>query len=120
MGASIEIPQFRYPPGAIIKGKVALLPLPGDEELGVELAILWETVGKGDTDLGVIYHRVLVDKNTPRSAATAEHAFEAQLPALPLSYGGRLIQIIWRVRVRRAGRIGSNDGVYDQAFELAW
>jgi hypothetical protein len=104
----------------MLRGKVALLPLPGDEGQGVELAVLWETEGKGDTDLGVIYYRVLVDGNSPPSAARAEHKFEVQLPALPLTYNGTLIKIVWCVRIRRIGRIGSQDTVIDQPFELAW
>jgi hypothetical protein len=101
----------------VLRGRVVLLPLPGFEKRKVELAVLWETEGKGGTDLGVVYYRVLADGDY--EAATGTHPFEVTLPALPLSYRGSLIKIGWRVRVRRLDAL-ANDAVYDEPFELAW
>lgn len=117
MSAHISLEARRYVPGSMLRGKVQLDPLPGDASRRVELAVLWETEGKGDTDLGVILYRVLSDGEG--LAATSEHAFEVALPFLPLSYAGTLLKIGWRVRVRRLSAL-ANDDVYDETFELAW
>lgn len=117
MSAHIVLESRRFVPGSVLRGKVQLDPLPGDASRRVELAVLWETEGKGDTDLGVVLHRVLSDGDG--AAATGGHAFEVTLPFLPLSYAGNLIKIGWRVRVRRLSALADDD-VYDEPFELAW
>ena len=117
MSASIQLEQQSYPPGAVLRGRIALRPPPGDESKKVELSVLWETEGKGDTDIGVIFYRVLCDGDPV--AGAEEHAFEVDLPALPLSYQGHLLKIGWRVRVRRLRGLG-DDTVVDAPFQLEW
>ncbi len=117
MSASIHLEGRTFVPGSLLRGRVSLEPLA--EHLGrrVELAVLWETEGKGDTDMGVVYYRVLADGD--EKAASSEHAFEVTLPFLPLSYHGVLLKIGWRVRVRRLAPLG-DDFVHDEPFELGW
>ena len=117
MTASIELERDTCAPGTTLRGRVVLLPLPGEESRKVELSVLWETEGKGNTDVGVALHRVLSDGDP--DAGHAEHTFEVQLPALPLSYQGFLLKIGWLVRVRRLAALGE-DAVIDQPFRLAW
>lgn len=95
--------------GGIVRGKVTLSPSPGDEGNRVELSVLWETSGKGDTDLGVVLFRTLDSEGT--------HAFEAPLPLLPLSYDGGLIRIEWLVRARRL-RTLSEDYIVQETFRM--
>ena len=112
MTASIEIEQSRYEPGSAVRGRVTLLFPPGE----VELAVLWETEGKGSTDLGVVFHRVL--QSVLESGD--EHSFETTLPLLPLTYDGHLLKIAWRVRVRFLGGVLGQDTVVDRDFVVAW
>ena len=116
MSITIELDAKRLRPGGTVSGRVLLDPLPDDERRKVELSVLWETSGKGDTDIGVALFRVLADGDPV--AARAEHRFEARLPALPLSYAGTLIKIDWLVRVRRLDPMGS-DFVWDENFVVA-
>lgn len=117
MTASFEDIRESYTPGSVLSGRAILEPLDVDRSNKVELAVLWETEGKGDTDLGVILYRVLADGDPV--AATATHPFEVELPALPLSYQGTFLKIGWRVRVRRRRLLGDDD-VYDFPFRLEW
>lgn len=104
-------------PGSVLRGRVVLLPLLGEESRKVELSVVWETEGKGDADIGVAFYKVLSDGDA--TSGTAEHSFEAQLPMLPLSYQGHLVKIGWRVRVRRLSPFG-NDDVIDRHFRIGW
>ena len=117
MSAHIFLEGDRFVPGSVLRGRVKLEPMSGDVSRRVELAVLWETEGKGDTDLGVVLYRVLADGD--ERAATGEHTFEVTLPFLPLSYAGSLLKIGWRVRVRRLSAMALDD-VYDEPFVLAW
>ena len=104
MDVQLERRQVR--PGEVVRGRVQL------DAAGVrtELSILWETQGKGTTDLGVIHHRELT---------AGEHPFEVALPRLPLTYVGTLIKVRWLVRLRRI-HTSDADHVIDQEFEVAW
>jgi hypothetical protein len=117
VSASIELEYGSYAPGAWLRGRVVLMPFPGDERRRVELSVLWETYGKGDTDQWVLFCRVLADGDP--AAGTATHTFEAQVPVLPLSYDGTVVSLRWLVRVRRFATLGS-DAVIDQPFLVAW
>jgi hypothetical protein len=121
MSASIELGSgsepLVYQPGGTLRGRVALLPLPGDAERRVELAVLWQTEGKGNTDIGVVFYRVLCDGDAV--AGTGEHTFETLLPILPVTYYGHLVKVGWLVRVRRLAMLG-DDTVIDQPFQVVW
>jgi hypothetical protein len=117
VSALVDLESATYAPGDTLRGRVELVPLEGDASRKVELSVLWETEGKGDTDVGVILHRVLSDGDSP--AARGTHRFEVELPALPLSQASKLLKIRWRVRVRRLATLGEDD-VFDTDFRLAW
>lgn len=109
MTIAIAIEESRLRPGGVVRGTVTLDPLPGDAGGRVELSVLWETSGKGDTDLGLVLFRVLEGQGS--------FPFEAPLPLLPLSYDGGLLSIQWLVRVRRL-RTLSQDEIVDQPFRM--
>ncbi len=117
MSADIQIERVSYAPGELLRAKVQLLPLAAHETRRVELAVLWETEGKGDTDQGVILYRVLSEGDP--QAGTAEHEVEVTLPALPLSYDGSIVKVGWRLRVRRLAPFGA-DAITDEPFLLTW
>lgn len=64
----------------------------------VELSVLWYTMGKGDTDEGVI-HFATVAENEEIDARRA-FTFSVTLPEAPWSYDGKIVKILWAVRVR--------------------
>jgi hypothetical protein len=115
MTAKIRIEEKRLRPGSVLRGSVLLAPESGDEKNKVELSVLWETAGKGDTDRGIVLFRVLAEDDPVR--ARAETKFEAPLPLLPVSYTGKLLQVRWLVRVRRL-RASSNDDLYEESFSV--
>lgn len=117
MSALVELESSLVEPGGSVAGAVHLAPAPGDEKRAVELSVLWETSGKGDTDQGVVLHQVLVDGDPDR--ARADHRFRAALPLLPLTYDGNLIKIRWLVRVRRRTALGP-DEIFDTEFVVRW
>lgn len=118
MSATIELDESAYPPGSTLRGRVALTPLAGDEGRNVELTVLWQTEGKGDTDIGVVHHQILASGDPV--AARATHSFAVVLPPLPLSYDGHLVKIGWLVRVRRLSAFTADDDVVDARFLVAW
>ena len=109
MSIEIALEEKRLRPGGVVRGTVTLTPLPGDEGNRVELSVLWETTGKGDSDLGLVLFRNLEGRG--------EFPFEAPLPLLPLSYDGGLLSITWLVRVRRL-RTLSADEIVDETFKV--
>ena len=78
--------------------------------------MLWQTEGKGNTDLGVLLHRVIAEDGI---GAREAHAFEARLPLLPLSYTGTLIKIRWLVRVRRYALL-ADDEIEEREIVVRW
>ena len=95
-----------------------LTPLSEEARRKVELSVLWETAGKGDTDMGVrLLHSVLSDDDPARG--NSEHPFEARLPLLPVSYTGTLIKLRWLVRVRRL-RPFAEDFVVEEEVFVGW
>ena len=102
-------------PGGVLRGVVRLDAPNGAERRRVELSVRWGTAGKGDADSQTIMLQVLA-KGDPK-AARAEHRFEAQLPLLPWTYHGKLLQIVWYVRVRRIYPTRA-DEVVNAVFEM--
>jgi hypothetical protein len=102
-----------FAPGAEVAGKVRVVAV---EALGkTELSLLWYTEGKGDSDLGVVHHELIVEDETTREI---EKSFRVRLPLLPLSYAGKLLGIHWVVRVRIYRFLG-RDRVVDTGFRVA-
>jgi hypothetical protein len=112
----IEVEESEVRAGGVVKGRVVLTPSEDQAARRVELAVLWETEGKGNTDLGVAYFAVLADGD--RDAARRTHTFAAQLPLAPLTYEGRTLRIRWLVRVKRLARLGGDDEVVDATFRV--
>ena len=111
----IEVEQTELRAGGTVKGRVVLTPSDDEASRRVELAVLWETEGKGNTDIGVAYFAVLADGDP--AAARRTHSFEAPLPLAPLTYDGRTLRIRWLVRAKRLARAGK-DYVVDETLRV--
>jgi len=105
-----------YRPGEQLAGHVDFYlaePLPVER---VELSVLWHTMGKGTENSAVIlFETALADQTLTMSSRLP---FQTQLPALPLSYDGQLINIHWLVRVRVYPQRGREFGA-EARFQLA-
>jgi hypothetical protein len=84
--------KTRFRPGEEITGTVswALDKAP----TSVELRLFWYTQGKGTTDFGVTEIVPF-----PAAAQTDRRDFSALLPAMPYSFSGKLISLIWALEL---------------------
>jgi hypothetical protein len=95
-----------YKPGEPLTGTYALTSNPDREVVAVEFAVVWNTAGKGDEDMGVHFtERFSADVGDAINSIEPRR-FKVQLPQSPLSYDGVLIRIHWSVRVRVEYRRG--------------
>ncbi|HEX2974109.1 MAG TPA: hypothetical protein VHP11_17380 [Tepidisphaeraceae bacterium] len=78
--------------GETIAGNVAWEVGEGVEAMDVQLR--WATRGKGDVD-GRVAEHVRFEK----LEASGQRPFEFRCPAEPISFSGKLISLIWSVRV---------------------
>ena len=90
----------QYYPGETLAGSYRFDSVGGDDIKALEVSILWQTEGKGNTDLGVHafwrWETAAGDWIDPRHPGR----FGTILPASPLSYPGTIIKVHWCVRVR--------------------
>ncbi len=83
-------PQFQ--PGQACDLDIAWqLPQPPDR---IEWRLVWETSGRGDTDVGIGLADFREDVD-----ATGEHAVRLTMPSGPYSCDGNLVSITWVVEV---------------------
>jgi hypothetical protein len=65
----------------------------------IELELVWETEGKGDRNREVVDRDVIfVTEITPDNPV--KHPFQFDLPDMPWSYQGELIQVVWKLRIK--------------------
>ena len=77
----------------------------GQSIQSVETSVMWETDGKGDTDLGVHFfekRRLAADRDSLSTELrlAPEFRLETVLPPSPLSYDGWLVKLNWVIRIR--------------------
>jgi hypothetical protein len=84
---------------------------------GVEVSVLWHTQGKGDEDLQVHHFHRLVENQIRRAGLANEQSLHCELPPTPLSYHGRLISVLWCIRLRLF-IAGGREIVAEQPFHL--
>lgn len=89
-----------YLPRETLAGEYRLGYVGGHEIHAVELAILWQTEGKGNDDMGVHLFVRRVSRRGDWIDPYMVSRFHTQLPETPLSYSGSIIKINWYVRVR--------------------
>ncbi len=65
-----------------------------DEPESLELRLVWNTSGKGQTDIGV-------EKVIPLDAPgmSGSRRLEVDLPAAPYSFSGKLVSLIWALEL---------------------
>lgn len=98
-----------------VKWRISRVPL--DEVQGIEVSVLWHTEGKGDEDLHVHHFYRQSENRIRRLGLADEQSFQCDLPASPLSYHGRLISVMWCIRLRLF-LAGGREIVAEQPFHL--
>lgn len=110
----------QYAPGEMLAGKVIIRVEEALQCNSVDIQIGWRTEGKGDTDRERIWiDTVPVDEIMPGIGFS--HDFSCELPEMPHSYNGELIQITWGVSVKidvehRMDVLGVMDISHTQGF----
>ena len=88
-----------------------------DDLSAIEVSVLWYTEGKGDTDMHVHHFKRIDEEQIRRNGLADKQSLSCLLPATPLSYYGRLIQLRWCVRLRLFMKDG-REVVANQPFYL--
>jgi len=99
---SINKDPASFAPGDSIDGTVEWTEL-NKKTKSLEIRLIWYTVGKGDTDVGIIN---TLKHDSPMIDGSESFSFTA--PARPYSFSGKLISLIWAVEVVE---FPSRDGV---------
>ena len=66
----------------------------------LEISVMWRTEGKGTEDFGVHFFDCVAGEKMHEALDRPQNHVCTTLPAAPLSYEGRLINIRWCVRLR--------------------
>jgi hypothetical protein len=78
--------------GGVVRAKISFDEAE-DGSKDVEICVLWETSGKGDTDHGILHFERVRN-------VCGERVVEAQLPLLPTTYDGGVVKVGWFFRAR--------------------
>ena len=106
-----------YRPGETLAGRYSIDCFDLHRIRAVEASVLWRTEGKGDEDMAVHdFRRRDLDEELQFDLRQPV-PFSTTLPNSPLSYEGRIVKLLWSVRVRVISHRGK-DVVKDRAFKL--
>lgn len=106
-----------YSPGETLSGRYWIVSRDPQQIKAVEASVLWHTRGKGDEDMAVHdFWRRDLDEESQFDLRRPE-SFSTTLPNTPLSYDGRIVKLLWSVRVRVILHRGK-DAVKDAVFRL--
>jgi hypothetical protein len=95
----IELDKKRlYEPGDFLICEFQIELAENQQIKVLESSVLWSTEGKGEQDIGV--HFFERKKSLPSTAYLHTQKLSTVLPATPLSYRGRILNIDWYVRVK--------------------
>ena len=115
----IRLSELRpnYQPGKIFQFEYWLMNIQPSNINAIEASVVWFTQGKGTEDLGVHFFRRISGQSISEIDWTQPQCVSIELPPSPLSYCGRLVKVLWCVRVRAYMNDGS-EYVAEQPFQL--
>ena len=90
--------ETSYQPGDFLICEYEIELAESSEIKVLETSVLWSTEGKGEQDIGV--HFFERKKSLPPAAYLQTQKLSTVLPATPLSYRGRVLNVDWFVRVK--------------------
>lgn len=106
-----------YEAGSTLIARWRISRVPLEEIQSLEVSVLWHTEGKGDEDLHVHHFHRISETQVRRVGMSQDQSIKCVLPATPLSYHGRLINLCWCVRLRLYLN-GGREIVAEQPFFL--
>lgn len=65
-----------------------------EQQTGLELRVVWSTVGKGTQDLGIVYTESIEQPGIQDSRVVT-----LELPRAPYSFSGKLISVVWAMEL---------------------
>lgn len=84
----------------------------------VESSVIWRSEGKGQEDIGVHFFERRNRATFGAEAFDNRQKLTTVLPLSPLSYSGKILKIVWQVRVRLFFE-GGQDFIADKPFLLS-
>ena len=102
-GAAAQNAANIFLPGDLLECEYELAATELDWIEAVETSVLWQTLGKGDEDIGVHFFNRR-SRQQLRQAESLIYRFETVMPPSPYSYEGVNLKIRWCARVRCLGR----------------
>lgn len=106
-----------YAPGDVLTCEYQVDAVEPEEVAALEVSVLWHTEGKGDEDLGVHFFQ----RHTPGEDVEELRSLQVistRLPNSPLSYDGRIVKVLWCVRLRLFMRRG-RPVIHELPFRLS-
>lgn len=87
-----------YYPGDRVSGQVVITPDRTVTCRNVRVEVGWYTTGKGNRDKETL-EKYVIDVQQLEPGVPIAQRFAAELPMMPYSFSGQLINIIWAVQV---------------------
>jgi hypothetical protein len=92
--------QPRLEPKELLEFEYRVQRVQAEDVDRLEISVMWYTEGKGTEDFGVHLFESFSGDNLPAVLTGEPHLIVTTLPAAPLSYEGRLLNVRWCVRLR--------------------
>jgi len=99
-GSSTEVPFLMLQPGQTVKGRVTVDVRKDVEFRAFQIRFLWYTEGKGNRVTGEGRTETLIRDGSWMSGTSHGFSFEITAPWGPLSYGGKILKVLWVLEAR--------------------
>ena len=109
IGIEVDGNRLSYRPGERLSGRVTWT-----SSASARLELLWTTRGRGDADTQVIASLSW----TGDAASPQSQPFALDLPAAPWSFSGKLVTLIWRLRLVLEGGLETAADIVVSPVEL--
>jgi hypothetical protein len=99
-GSSAEVPFLVLEPGQNVKGQVSADVFEDMEFRALQVRFLWHTEGKGNRVTGEGGTETLARDGKWSAGSSPGFSFQITAPFGPLSYGGKILKVLWELEAR--------------------
>lgn len=99
-GASPNVPSLVLEPGQTVRGRVTVEVLEDVEFREAQVRFIWHTEGKGNRVAGEGGTETLARGGSWLAGTSHGFSFEITAPWGPLSYGGKILKVLWALEAR--------------------
>ncbi len=99
-GSSVVVPYLVLQPGQTVKGRVMVDVLEDVEFREAQVRFIWHTEGKGNRVTGEGGTETLARGGKWLAGTSHGFSFEITVPWGPLSYGGKILKVLWALEAR--------------------